>query len=93
MQPPKTNAVKRNVIVSSLVVAAFVALVTAALTMGAKTADPADPAAAAATGTATCKLVRDDSHRLGAAGTGKVVLVEFLDFECESCRAAYPFVE
>lgn len=90
---PKTNSVKRNVIVSSLVVAAFVALVTAALTLGAKTANPSDPADAAGTGTATGKLVRDDSHRLGAAGTGKVVLVEFLDFECESCRAAYPVVE
>ncbi|KGN41002.1 DSBA oxidoreductase [Knoellia aerolata DSM 18566] len=84
---------KRNVIVSSLVIAAFVALVTAALTLGAKTANPSDRADAAATGTATGKLVRDDSHRLGAAGTGKVVLVEFLDFECEACRAAYPLVE
>lgn len=38
-------------------------------------------------------LVRDDSHRLSAAESGEVTLVEFLDFECESCRAAYPFVE
>lgn len=80
---------KRNIIVSSLVIALFVALVAAALTFGARKADPAD----AATGTTTGKLVRDNSHRLGAAGTGKVVLVEFLDFECESCRAAYPVVE
>lgn len=38
-------------------------------------------------------VVRADSHRLDTAQDGKVTLVEFLDFECESCRAAYPFVE
>ncbi len=37
--------------------------------------------------------VRDDSHRLDTAPDGKVTIVEFLDFECEGCRAAYPFVE
>jgi protein-disulfide isomerase len=40
------------------------------------------------------RLVRADSHRLGTpAADGKVTLVEFLDFECESCKAAYPSVE
>lgn len=38
-------------------------------------------------------LVRDDSHKLSTAADGKVTLVEFLDFECESCGAAYPGVE
>ena len=38
-------------------------------------------------------VVRDDSHRLSAADNGDVTLVEFLDFECEACRAAYPFIE
>ncbi|MFY0408377.1 DsbA family protein [Solicola sp. PLA-1-18] len=39
-------------------------------------------------------LVREDSHRLGTpAEDGKATLVEFLDFECESCLAAYPLVE
>ena len=38
-------------------------------------------------------LVRDDSHRLSEAGPDAPTLVEFLDFECESCAAAYPFVE
>jgi protein-disulfide isomerase len=38
-------------------------------------------------------VVRDDSHRLSTADDGNVTLVEFLDFECESCLAAYPFVE
>ncbi|MFK4085052.1 DsbA family protein [Kribbella sp. NPDC020789] len=38
-------------------------------------------------------LVRSDSHKLGVAADGKATFVEFLDFECESCRAAYPAVE
>ncbi|MCU1443794.1 MAG: hypothetical protein JWQ59_1944 [Cryobacterium sp.] len=39
------------------------------------------------------QAVREDSHRLSVAGDGKVTLVEFLDFECEVCGAAYPVVE
>lgn len=38
-------------------------------------------------------LVRADSHRLSTAADGKVTVVEFLDFECEACGAAYPGVE
>jgi protein-disulfide isomerase len=38
-------------------------------------------------------LVREDSHVLDDAGEGAPVLVEFLDFECEACLAAYPLVE
>ncbi|GAB3826226.1 DsbA family protein [Kribbella italica] len=39
------------------------------------------------------QLVRSDSHKLGTAADGKATFVEFLDFECESCRAAFPVVE
>lgn len=39
------------------------------------------------------EVVREDSHVLGEPGTGNAVLVEFLDFECEACGAAYPFIE
>ncbi|MFF9141011.1 DsbA family protein [Streptomyces albogriseolus] len=38
-------------------------------------------------------LVRSDSHRLSTAKDDKVTVVEFLDLECESCRAAFPVVE
>jgi len=38
-------------------------------------------------------LVRPDSHRLSSAPDGRVTFVEFLDFECEACRAAYPMIE
>lgn len=37
-------------------------------------------------------LIREDSPALGAAGA-PVTIVEFLDPECESCRAAAPFVK
>ncbi|WP_346768825.1 DsbA family protein [Crystallibacter degradans] len=43
--------------------------------------------------TEAAEVVRADSHRLSAAEDEKAVLVEFLDFECESCLAAYPFIE
>jgi protein-disulfide isomerase len=48
--------------------------------------EPKPPASAA-------DVVRDDSHRLSTAADGKVTVVEFLDFECEACGAAYPGVE
>ncbi len=38
-------------------------------------------------------IVRDDSHVLGEEGSSEVTFVEFLDFECEACGAAYPIVE
>ncbi len=37
-------------------------------------------------------LIRPDSPTLGSA-TAPVTIVEFLDPECESCRAAFPFVK
>ena len=38
-------------------------------------------------------IVRDDSRILGEEGSSGVTFVEFLDFECEACGAAYPIVE
>ncbi len=38
------------------------------------------------------QLIRSDSPTLGSA-TAPVTIVEFLDPECESCRAAFPFVK
>lgn len=51
------------------------------------------PAPAAQPAAATAQLVREDSHRLTSPAVEKAQLVEFLDFECESCRAAHPLVE
>ncbi|NRQ49971.1 thioredoxin domain-containing protein [Aeromicrobium sp. YC3-14] len=68
--------------------AVVVALIAGVLTVRALTSpEPADAAERADT------TVRADSHRLATAEDGKVTLVEFLDFECEACAAAYPFVE
>jgi protein-disulfide isomerase len=39
------------------------------------------------------KTVRADSHMLSTAEDDKVNLVEFLDFECEACRAQFPTME
>jgi protein-disulfide isomerase len=66
-----------------------VLFVIAAVVVFAKTDSPApaDPAAVQAS------MVRDNSHRLDTAADGKVTVVEFLDFECEVCGAAYPGVE
>lgn len=50
------------------------------------------PAAADASGDPP-PTARADSHVLDDGGEGAVVVVEFLDFECEACGAGYPFVE
>lgn len=39
------------------------------------------------------QTVREDSHRLTDPESSTVTFVEFLDFECEACGAAYPYVE
>lgn len=39
------------------------------------------------------QVVRENSHRLNSAPDSDVTFVEFLDFECEGCRAAFPAVE
>ncbi|GAA1359171.1 hypothetical protein GCM10009636_32570 [Arthrobacter koreensis] len=52
-----------------------------------------DESQAAGTPTTAAEVVREDSHRLSEAPDEKAVLVEFLDFECEACLAAYPLVE
>ena len=74
-----------NLKVSAALVAAFAAVVTALLVLGrSESGSSADGGV---------QVVREDSHRVGEPGTGGVTLVEFLDFECEACAAAYPFVE
>ncbi|WP_082497483.1 thioredoxin domain-containing protein [Arthrobacter sp. Leaf137] len=50
------------------------------------------PAPVAVQPVADAQLVREDSHRITAPGIEKAQLVEFLDFECEACKAAEPVV-
>jgi protein-disulfide isomerase len=74
--------------ITAVAVAVLVAVFAAVITYQVQTA----PEKADADEVATT-VVRADSHRLDTAEDDKVTLVEFLDFECESCRAAFPFVE
>lgn len=86
----------RNVLLTvGLVVAATVALLVALTTTRSSTSEAvAGGATAGSVAVAPADLlVRPDSHRLSTAPDGKVTLVEFLDFECEACRAAFPAVE
>ncbi len=39
------------------------------------------------------QTVRENSHRLNSVPDSDVYFVEFLDFECEGCRAVYPAIE
>ncbi|GAA1678534.1 hypothetical protein GCM10010977_18360 [Citricoccus zhacaiensis] len=39
------------------------------------------------------QLVRENGRMLSKAPDEKALLVEFLDYECEACAAAYPFIE
>ncbi|WP_116453447.1 DsbA family protein [Blastococcus litoris] len=76
-----------NLKVSAALVAAFVVAVAVFLGV----ANRGDAPGTTSDGDSV--VVRENSHRLSTAADGKVTLVEFLDFECESCLAAYPFVE
>ncbi|MGK5448984.1 DsbA family protein [Streptomyces radiopugnans] len=79
----------------SLALVAVVAAIVAALLAANRTPDASSTASDTGEGTVAdaSVLVRPDSHRLSTAKDGKVTVVEFLDLECESCRAAFPVVE
>ncbi|WP_433273430.1 DsbA family protein [Pseudonocardia xinjiangensis] len=85
----------RNVVLTvGLVVAATIGFVVALTLSGpAAPADDAAPVAAPGAVAPAELLVRPDSHLLSTAPDGKVTFVEFLDFECEACRAVFPAVE
>jgi len=82
------TTVRRIGVTAGAIVAVVVAAV--ALLVGRGGADRPDRVSAEV---GTPAVVRDDSHRLNAPPDAAVTFVEFLDFECEGCRAAYPVVE
>ncbi|MGP4056691.1 MULTISPECIES: DsbA family protein [Mycolicibacterium] len=57
------------------------------------TQDKDAPTSAQGQGEDVGQLVRDNSRRLTTVPNSDVTFVEFLDFECEACRAAFPMVE
>ena len=71
----------------AMIVAVLVALV-AAVTFS-RAGEEAAPTGSGSG--ASAPLVRDDSPRLTSGK--EATFVEYLDFECEACAAAYPFVE
>lgn len=77
----------------TLAVVAALILVVAGLLIANRDAKPTAAPTTPAGGVAADMLVRPDSHKLAVAADGKATLVEFLDFECESCGAAYPAVK
>lgn len=91
MPAPATNRrlSPQNKIAIGLIVAA--ALLAGLIVVFANLGSSNSGTAAADGGQA--QVVREDSHRLNQAPEEKAVLVEFLDFECEACKAAYPLVE
>lgn len=55
--------------------------------------DGSDDAPSASGQEAEKRVLRDDARVIGTEGSSDVVLTEFLDFECEACRAAFPVIE
>jgi protein-disulfide isomerase len=82
-----------NARISIGIAAAFAAVAIVLLAVNAGDDSPASPQTAGADVDQHERLVRPDSHKLNVAPDNKVTFVEFLDFECESCRAAFPAVE
>lgn len=80
----------RNVKIS---LSLIVALACGALVAVAAIDSAEEPASAAETTAADAQVLRPDTHRLSATRGDRVTVVEFLDFECESCRALYPVME
>ena len=77
----------RNLKISLAMVVAAVAVALIAANAGGGDDEPQ-----VATEDGSVPVVRPDSQRL-STGDSDVTFVEFLDFECEACRAAYPAVE
>jgi protein-disulfide isomerase len=78
---------------AALAVGAIVVAALATLLLIGQGREGNDSTAAVDTSAQKSAVVREDSRILGEEGTSDVTFVEFLDFECEACRAAYPVVE
>lgn len=89
--PSSTRSRSRNLRLSLIAVALFAVAVAAVIAVSRYNSGTASDAASAPV--ATSATVRPDSHRLSVAPGSTVTFVEFLDFECEGCRAWYPDVE
>lgn len=93
--PPRLSSagprISTNTKLSLVVVTVFVVVVAAMFILSRPGGQ--DGATASGSADAASVAVRPDSNRLSAAPGAKVDFVEFLDFECEACAAAFPAVE
>lgn len=80
---------RRNTVLTMILIG-LAAVIVLGLVVTTRTPSAPEAAPAPIAGDA---IVREDSHQLSTAVDGKVTFVEFLDFECESCGAAYPAIE
>ena len=82
---------KRPTVVALAVAGVFLTVAAALLFLSGRD-DGAAPEPAAG-GSGVPAALGSDPRVLGERGSGDVTFVEFLDFECEACGAAYPIVE
>jgi protein-disulfide isomerase len=85
---------KKQLIAAVIVIVAIAGVLIAVITSNNTRTDTpqaltSDPTVAPA----TAELVRENTRYLDEVGDDAVTVVEFLDFECESCAAMYPYVE
>ncbi len=90
-QAAAAKARKRNRIITLVAVGVVVIMAAIGATLQIRSQPTAAPTQASTAG--ADMVVRDNSHRLSQAPDGKVTFVEFLDFECEACGAAFPLIE
>lgn len=81
-----------NVKVSAALIALFVVLLSVLLYTN-RTGTNAGTTGSETPGAAATPVWTTDIRTLTTATDDRVQLVEFLDFECESCRAMYPVIE
>lgn len=77
----------------TLLTTAAIAVIAAVTVFVLMSRTDADKSSETSVDAGPAQAVREDSHRLNDAPGAAVTFVEFLDFECEGCRAAYPVVE
>ena len=84
---------KRPTMVAAAVAGVFLIVVVVLLVRTAGDDRSASEPPAAGTPGASTAALGSDPRILGERGSSDVTFVEFLDFECEACGAAYPIVE
>lgn len=80
-------------VVAGVVIAAIVALIVGTSRDDTERRDTARDTQTPEAEVTESALNRPDARILGEKGSSDVTFVEFLDFECEACGAAYPIVE